>query len=53
MSFTYELFFQIFNTILIVTIPILIYKLMKKFVSNIKLINKRLDVIENKKEGNK
>lgn len=48
MSFTYELFFQIFNTILIITIPILIYKLIKKFVSNRKLINDRLDVIEKK-----
>lgn len=48
MSFTYELFFQIFNTILIVAIPVLIYKLIKKLVSNIKLINKRLDVIEKK-----
>lgn len=48
MSFTYELFFQIFNTILIITIPILIYKLIKKVISDRRLVNERLTSIEEK-----
>lgn len=48
MSITYELFFQIFNTILIILIPICIYKLIKNFVSNRKLVDERLTAIEKK-----
>ncbi|WP_250675361.1 hypothetical protein LZ906_004385 [Paraclostridium ghonii] len=48
MSITYELFFQIFNTILLIVIPICVYKLIKKIVSNRKLVNQRLTVIEKK-----
>ncbi|EQK46847.1 hypothetical protein C671_1335 [[Clostridium] bifermentans ATCC 19299] len=48
MSFTYELFFQIFNTILIIAIPIVIYKLIKKVISNKRLVNERLTSIEEK-----
>lgn len=48
MSITYELFFQVFNTILIIAIPICIYKLIKKIVYNRKLVNQRLTVIEKK-----
>lgn len=48
MSFTYELFFQIFNTILIIAIPIAIYKLIKKVISNKRLVNERLTSIEEK-----
>lgn len=48
MSFTYELFFQIFNTILIIAIPIVIYKLIKKFISDKRLVNERLTSIEEK-----
>ena len=48
MSFTYELFFQIFNTILIIAIPIVIYKLIKKVISDKRLVNERLKSIEEK-----
>lgn len=48
MSFTYELFFQIFNTILIIAIPIVIYKLIKKVISDKSLVNERLTSIEEK-----
>ncbi|MGG2467141.1 hypothetical protein ACOV1W_05355 [Paraclostridium bifermentans] len=48
MSFTYELFFQIFNTILIIAIPIVIYKLLKKVISDKRLVNERLTSIEEK-----
>lgn len=48
MSFTYELFFQIFNTILIIAIPIVIYKLIKKVISDKRLVNERLISIEEK-----
>lgn len=48
MRITYELFFQVFNTILIIAIPICIYKLIKKLASNRKLVNQRLNVIEKK-----
>lgn len=48
MSFTYELFFQIFNTILIIAIPIVIYKLIKKVISDRRLVNERLTSMEEK-----
>lgn len=48
MSFTYELFFQIFNTILIIAIPIVIYKLIKKVIFDKRLVNERLTSIEEK-----
>ncbi|MGL5558299.1 MAG: hypothetical protein ACRDC3_04065 [Paraclostridium dentum] len=48
MNFTYELFFQIFNTILIIAIPIVIYKLLKKVISDKRLVNERLTSIEEK-----
>ena len=48
MSFTYELFFQVFNTILIIAIPIVIYKLIKKVISDKRLVNERLTSIEEK-----
>ena len=48
MSFTYELFFQIFNTIIIIAIPIEIYKLIKKVISDRRLVNERLTSIEEK-----
>lgn len=51
MSITYELFFQIFNPILIIAISIYIYKLIKKFVSNKKLVDERLTEIEKKIEN--
>lgn len=48
MSFTYELFFQIFNTILIIAIPIVIYKLIKKVIADKRLVNEKLTSIEEK-----
>ncbi len=48
MGVTIELFFQIFNTILIIAIPVCIYTVIKKLVLSIKSIEERITNIENK-----
>ena len=46
--FTWELLFQIFNTILYILIPIAIYSIIKKYKENRALLNKRIDTLEKK-----
>jgi hypothetical protein len=48
MGVTIELFFQIFNTILIIAIPVCIYTVIKKLALNRKSIEERITNIENK-----
>jgi len=48
MSITYELFFQIFNSILLIVIPICIYKLIRRFVLHRRSVDERLSSIEKK-----
>lgn len=48
MGMTIELFFQVFNTILLISIPICIYVFINRFVLHRKSIDKRLsDIAKN------
>ena len=48
MEITIELFFQVFNTILIITIPACVYRLIKKFILHRKSMDETLTNIEKK-----
>ncbi|WP_158540691.1 hypothetical protein [Romboutsia weinsteinii] len=48
MSITYELFFQVFNTILWILIPIAIYSFIKKHREKKASVNARISSLEKK-----
>lgn len=48
MSMTYEFLFQIINTVLFITIPIIIYSLVKRFIIRMKLTDKKISDLEDK-----
>ena len=48
MTVSYELLFQILNTILYILIPITIYRIIKNYKENRALLNKKIDALEKK-----